>query len=131
MRAYIQVLDYCQKHSTSWQELQPAFQQHGIDLAGLMADAELQQAALTALDDETGWTLIRDDGLRLLHKHESGSPVHSFKGECTLEVRAAWGWQQVLACNLCSPGLLQHNDTGLLYMLAGADASPFFITTAV
>jgi hypothetical protein len=34
--------------------------------------------------------------------------VHSFKGECTLEVRpgwrcAGWCWQQVLACNLCSP----------------------------
>jgi hypothetical protein len=50
--------------------------------------ARLAQAALRDLDDEAGWTLVRDGELRLLHRHEPGAAVHSFKGECTLQVRA-------------------------------------------
>lgn len=39
------------------------------------------QRALKQADDHSGWTTVRSDkeGLRVMHRHEKGSDVHSFK----------------------------------------------------
>jgi hypothetical protein len=32
-----------------------------------------------------GWTVVRDDALKLMYRHEPGTTVHCFKARCILD----------------------------------------------
>jgi len=51
----------------------------GIDIAALETDVHALHAALSGLEDDTGWMVSRKGELRVLYHHKKGTTQHSLK----------------------------------------------------
>lgn len=93
------LLAFCQDTGIPQSIIAERLKEHHLNLDDLLQRAEIVQQGITECASDDGWSLIRDDDLKLLYRHEHGSTVHCFKAYCELPAPVVVSHH---ACSLCT-----------------------------